>query len=91
MFKVDKGMSPACIKSLFKTNADTHGHDTRGKFNLYAQKGNHEYVYKTFVYQSIYLWNAITQNLNIKTSINIFKNNLKAFLTSSKFSLRYPK
>ena len=31
MFKFDRGISPACIKSLFKTNADTHSHGTRGK------------------------------------------------------------
>ena len=39
MLKFDRGMSPAYIKSIFKTNADTY---TRGKFNLYAKKGNHE-------------------------------------------------
>ena len=57
MFKINKCTPPDCIKPTFKTNADTHNYDPRGNM----QKNKH----KTFV-RSVYLWNIIIENLDMK-------------------------
>ena len=89
MFKLSLGLLPKNINDLFQTNENIHAYNTRNKNKLYINKGNHEFVYSTFVYQGTNLWNHILQNINTIVSFRTFKINLKIFLVNSQSNFRY--
>ena len=72
MFKMCLGLLPPNIRELFLSNKNIHTYNTRNKNKLHTNKGNHEFIYSTFVYQGTNLWNHILQNINVNVSINVF-------------------
>ena len=54
-------------------------------------KENNEFIYRTFKFQSVYIWNGILQNININVSFSTFKHLLKHFLLNNNTSVRYDK
>ena len=56
-----------------------------------SRRGNIEFVYKTFAFQSVFIWNKIIQNIDINVHITRFKHLLKEFLLSNDISFRYTK
>lgn len=91
MYKISKGNVPRPLKTLYTCNKDVHSYNTRQKHHFRPIKANHEFSYRTFVAQSIYIWNNITQNLNTDVSFTIFKKSLKIYLSNNSLVLRYPK
>ena len=89
MFKIAKLPVPISISRLFKLNSDVHNHNTRQAHHINLFKGNNEFIYRTFKFQSVYIWNSILQNINI--SFPTFKHLLKHFLLNNNASVRYDK
>ena len=59
--------------------------------HIHFLKGNNEFIFRTFRFQSVYVWNSILQNININVSFHTFKYILKRFLLDNNTSVRYDK
>ena len=77
--------------TLIKSNKDIHTHFTRQANHFRSKRGNTEFVYRTFAFQSVFIWNKIIQNIDINVHITRFKHLLKEFLLSNDISFRYTK
>ena len=89
MFKIAKP-TPISISRLL-LNSDVHNYNTRQAHHIHSFKGNNEFIYRTFKFQSVYIWNSILQNININVSFPTFKHLLKRFLLNNNTSVRYDK
>ena len=77
MFKITKLTLPISISRLYKLNSDVHNYNTRQAHHIHSFKGNNEFIYWTFKFQSVYIWNSIIQNININVffpHLNIYWN-----------------
>ena len=84
MYKLSHGNVP-------KPNNNVHTHFTRHAHNFHTMRGNNEFIYRTFVFQSVLIWNKLLQNINIHVSYTRFKHQLKDFLLSNVIAFRYDK
>jgi len=91
MFKLNKGLAPTPLNNLYKQNRDVHTHFTRQTLHFHSRRGNNEFIYRTFVFQSVYLWNIILTNINLNVSFCKFKHLLKEYLISHNTLLRHGK
>ena len=89
MHKIHLDISPECISNMFTTKKDIHNHNTRQKLHLHIRKCNHEYVYRSFIYQGVYIWNMIIDHIEVRISVAKFKHVLKEFIKHSNIPLRY--
>ena len=89
MYKISAGNAHICLQQLFKSNKEVHTHYTRQAHHLHFMKGKSEFVYSTFVFQSVVVWNNIIENINIKLSLVRFKHSLKGFLVFNYITFRY--
>ena len=55
MFKIAKHTVPISISRLFKLNSDVHNYNTRQAHHIHSFKGNNEFIYRTFKFQSVYI------------------------------------
>ena len=74
---------------MFTSKKDIHNYNTWQKLHLRNKKSNHEYVYRSFIYQGVYIWNMIIDNIEVTISIAKFKHVLKKFITHTNIYLRY--
>ena len=51
MFKFHHGQVPDSISSIFQLNSEVHSYNTRRKFALRSFRGNHEFIYNTFLFK----------------------------------------
>ena len=56
MYKIPRGNVPKLLQNLYKSNNDIHTHFTRHAHHFHSMRGNNEFIYKTFVFQSVLLW-----------------------------------
>ena len=91
MFKIAKHTVAISISRLFKLNSDVHNYNTRQAHHIHSFEGNNEFIYRTFKFQSFYIWNSILHNININVSFPTFKHLLKRFLLNNNTSVRYDK
>lgn len=91
MFKLHKGIAPKSLNNLYKRNQDVHSHFTRQTLHLHSMRGNNEFIYRTFIFQSVHLWNIILQNINVDVSFCKFKHLLREYLVSNTSLFRYGK
>ena len=82
MFKCHNNDLPLVITEQFKQNNDIHTYNTRQKHHLHSSVGHHEFIYKTFTFQGIYIWNTILKNVSINVSFIKFKYLLKSYVHS---------
>ena len=75
MHKLSHGNVPKPIQNLYKSIA--HTHFTRHVHHFHTMRGNNEFIYRSFVFQSVLIWNKILQNINIHVSNARFKHLLK--------------
>ena len=73
MFKIAKQTVPISISSLYNLNNEVHHYNTRQAHHIHSFKGNTAFIYRPFVFQSVYVWNSILQNININVSFPTFK------------------
>ena len=91
MFKCNFELVPNSLKQMFVSNNSIHAHNTRHRNCIHTFRGNNEFAYRTFTFQSVYLWNIILANVSIDVSFLRFKHILKHFLVNTKLKLRYDK
>ena len=91
MFKIANHAVPISISRLFKLNSDIHNCNARQAHHIHSFKGNNEFIYRTFTFQCVYIWNSILQNININVSFPTFKHLLKRVLLNKNTSVRYDK
>ena len=68
MHKLSNGNVPKPLQNLYKCNKNVHHHFTRQTNHFHSMRGNTEFVYSTFVFQSVFIWNTILQNINTNVS-----------------------
>ena len=91
MYKLSHGNVPKPIQNLYKSNNNVHTHFTRHAHHFHTMRGNNEFIYRTFAFQSVLIWNKLLQNINIHVSYTRFKHILKDFLLSNVIAFRYDK
>ena len=91
MFKNAKYTVPISLYRLYKLNSDVHNYNTRQAHHIHLFKGNIEFIYRTFKFQSVYIWNIILYNININVSFPTLKHLLTRFLMNNNTSVRYDK
>ena len=91
MYKLSNGNVPKPLLNIYKSNKDIHIHLTRQAHHFRSRRGNTEFVYRTFAFQSVFIWNKIIPNLDISVPFTRFKHLLKEFLLSNDISFRYTK
>ena len=88
MFKFHHGQVPDSISSIFQLNSDVHSYNTRRKFALRSFRGNHEFIYNTFSFQAVYIWNEISRCVSTNVSFPKFKKISKAYIQSHQLLMR---
>ena len=58
IYKISHGNVPKLLQNVHKSNNDIHTHFTRHAHYL---RGNNEFIYRTFVFQSVLIWNKLIQ------------------------------
>ena len=93
MVKCNFELVPNSLKQMFVANNSIHTHNTRQPTSncIHTFRGNNEFAYGTFTFQSVYLWNIIIANVSIDVSFLRFKHILKHFLVNTKIKLRHDK
>ena len=93
----EKNMGHICpigrsrVKTLFQLNSDVHSYNTRHKYSLRSFRGNHEFIYNTFSFQAVYIWNEISRCISINVSFPKFKKISKAYIQSHHLTMRLKK
>ena len=91
MHTLSNGNVPKPLHNLYQCNKNIHHHFTRQTNHFHSMRGNTEFIYRTFVFQSVFIWNTILQNINTNVSYPRFKHLLKDFLLSNDIAFRYDK
>ena len=87
--KIHLNKSPECISNMFTREKDIHNNNARLKLHLHIRKCNHEYVYRRFIYQGVYIWNIIIDHIEVRISVAKIKLILKKFIRHTNIPLRY--
>ena len=91
MFKIAKHTVSISLYRLYKLNSDVHNYNTRQAHHIHSFKRNNEFIYVTYMFHSVYIWNSILQNININVSFPTSKHVLKRFLMNKNASVKYDK
>ena len=91
MHKLANGNVPKPLQNLYQCNKNVHHHFTRQTNHFHSMRGNNEFVYRTFAFQRVFIWNTILQNINTNVLYARFKHLLKDFLLSNDIAFRYDK
>ena len=89
MHKLSNGNVQKPFQKLYKFNRDVHTHFTRQAPHFHSMRGNNEFIHRTFVFQSVVIWNKLIQNMN--TCVSHPRCALKYFLLSDNVTFRYNK
>ena len=65
MYKLSHGNVPKPIQNLNKSSNNVHTHFTLHAHHFHTMRGNNEFIYRTFAFQSVLIWNKLLQNINI--------------------------
>ena len=57
MYKLSNDNVPKPLLNIYKSNKDIHTHFTRQAHHFRSRRGNTEFVYRTFAFQSVFIWN----------------------------------
>ena len=74
---------PVSVSQLFRTNNEYHHYNTRNCARIHAPVGTTKASYRTFGYRGIYIWNHISQKININTSYPCFKNLVMVYIQNN--------
>ena len=72
MFKNNLGYIPKAVKSLYTTNSDIHKYNTRNRDKMRSAYGKHEFMYSSFRFVGIHIWNYILDHLDINVTLPKF-------------------
>ena len=88
MFKFTYKLLPSAISELFISNSAVYKYNTRNRTKLRQCLGKHEYLYRSFKFSAVYIWNALLDLINTHSSYHTFKKTLKLFLLNNTLSHR---
>lgn len=90
MHRYSNNNLPSEIMNLFTRNEHVHSYNTRRKTDLRHPVGKHEYMYNTFTFMAVYIWNHIKNDSTISISVPYvtFKTTLKSYLFTKEFNFR---
>ena len=88
MFKFHHGQVPDSMSSIFQLNNYVHSYNTRRKFALRSFRGNNEFIYNTFFFQAVYIWNKISRCGSTNVSFPKFKKIYKAYIQFHQLLIR---
>ena len=97
MYQNSADLLPTAISSLFVRNYIYHDHYTRASSILHVPVGHTGFIYKTFRFSAIKIWNSVEANVPINISFtslknaikcHLLRNNVKNFYKSIKLSYR---
>ena len=91
MHKLSNGNVQKPLQNVYQCNKNNHHHFTRQTNHVHSMRGNNEFIYRTFVSQSVFIWNTILPNINTNVSYSRFKHLLEDFLLSNDIAFRYDK
>ena len=91
MCKFSIGNIAKLLFNIYKSNKDIHTHFTRQAHHFHSRRGNTEFVYITFAFQGVFIWNEIIPNIDINVHITRLNHLLKEFLLSNDISFKYAK
>ena len=74
------GNVPMPLQNVYQFSQNVHHHFTRQTNHLHYMRGNNEFVYITFVFQSVFIWKKNIHNNNINVSYARFKHLLTDFV-----------
>lgn len=79
----DKGKIPESMKDIFIQHHEIHDYNTRNRYDLHASIMNTKtYSSKKISYQARNFWNPLPKKLKDISTINRFKNELRAYILS---------
>ena len=79
---------PSAISELFISNSAVYKYNTRNRTKLRQCFGKHEYMYRSFKFSAVYIWNALLDSINTHSSYHTFKKTLKLFLLNNTLTYR---
>ena len=62
MHKLYHGNVPKPLQNVYKSTNNVHNHFTRHAHHVHSMRGNNEFIYRTFVFQSVLIWNKLQVN-----------------------------
>ena len=65
MYKISHGNVPKLLQNLYKSNNDIHTHFTRHAHHFHSMSGHNEFIYRTFVSQSVRYRTFVSQSVLI--------------------------
>ena len=74
MFKFTNKLLPSAISELFISNSAVYKYNTRNRTKLRQCFGEYEYMYRSFKFSAVYIWNALLGLINTHSSIIQLKN-----------------
>ena len=87
MYESVNKISPTCFHNFFKSVASVHQYGTRqaDKHDIFlTQKNTNQYGLRSIHYHGSKCWNDIPVDIKRSSSVNIFRQRLKAFLFEKK-------
>ena len=63
MYTISHDNGPKLLQNLYKSNNDIHTPITRYAHHFHSMRGSNEFIYRTFVFQSVLIWNKLIINL----------------------------
>ena len=88
MLKYSIHVLPNSIEDLFTSNISINSYNTRNKSKLRQPRSKYEYMYRSFSYRGVYIWNKLQDHINIYSSYSTFSTTLKTFLLSNDLNYR---
>ena len=83
MFKICNGHAPDYLSKLFPQKHETRSqYNTRNKHQMYIPRSRLELFKKSFVPDSIKLWNSLALDIREAISINAFRKNILPQITT---------
>ena len=72
MFENIVGFLPNAVENFFTANATVHNYNTRIRHKLRTSRGFYHYVYSTFRFVGIKVWNYITDHIDTQVSLHSY-------------------
>ena len=80
MFKHHHALLPPTCNNLFNENRAFHNYPTRHSKNLRIPRVKSKLAENFITKQGVIIWNDLTANFDVNTSIHVFKRNIKIYL-----------
>ena len=81
-------LPPSAISELFISNSAVYKYNTRNRTKLRQCFGKQDYMYRSFKFSAVYIWNTLLDSIHTHSYYHTFKKTLKLFLLNKTLSYR---